>query len=240
MVLEEVEHRQSPYVWNNCLRACTETATRKVGPKVRQEHHGWICHKWIEIWDPRKKKLFISRDVIFDERRKEKPKVFPAADVDESSDELDSEERIVIESENCLEEVQAENVDAEHYEVEDEPVPRPDGASETLDLKEGPSRKRGRPAGETFSEHPVQKRAIKVPSRFNDYHMTHNAESTLAYALSAEAFVDEIPNNIDELKKRSDWRFWKAAIESELLSLKKNGTWTLEANPGNKNIADCK
>lgn len=121
--------------------------------------------------------------------------------------------------------------DQDEQEVADVPI----------NAGEGPSRKRIHEAEESFSDHPLSKRVVKPPAWLDDYHMSYSSvESPMAYALNAEAFVEDIPNNIAELKKRDDWNRWKEAINSELTSLKKNGTWELQPKPAGKNIVDCK
>jgi hypothetical protein len=65
-------------------------------------------------------------------------------------------------------------------------------------------------------------------------------DTVMAYALNAEAFVENLPSTIDGLMKRSDWPHWKDAIGSELESLHKNETWELVPKPTGKNLVDCK
>lgn len=60
------------------------------------------------------------------------------------------------------------------------------------------------------------------PNRYGEWN-TEGAH----FALSAEQFVDNDPNSIDEAKARDDWHEWKRAINSEHESLVKNGTWTV-------------
>lgn len=57
-------------------------------------------------------------------------------------------------------------------------------------------------------------------------------------ALSAQEYVEDDPQSIDEAKERDDWPEWKTAIESEYTSLIKNGTWILCDLPkGRKTIS---
>uniref|UniRef100_A0A8D8G2M5 Copia protein n=2 Tax=Culex pipiens TaxID=7175 RepID=A0A8D8G2M5_CULPI len=65
-------------------------------------------------------------------------------------------------------------------------------------------------------------RPIIPPSWHKDFDMDISS-----YALSAEEFIDNIPSDICELRKRSDWPSWEEAIEEELSALKKNKTWHL-------------
>lgn len=52
------------------------------------------------------------------------------------------------------------------------------------------------------------------PNWHNDYDMDASG-----FALSAESFVDGMPLDIDELKKRQGWPMWQQAIREELGSL---------------------
>jgi hypothetical protein len=61
-----------------------------------------------------------------------------------------------------------------------------------------------------------------------------------AFAFNAESFVDDMPSNIEELKKRTDWPQWTIAIEEELESLKRNNTWSLMNSPSRRKAIDCK
>lgn len=53
-------------------------------------------------------------------------------------------------------------------------------------------------------------------------------------------FIDNIPTDVSELKKRSDWPSWKRAIKEELQSLEKNNTWQLVELPAGKKVIDSK
>lgn len=52
-------------------------------------------------------------------------------------------------------------------------------------------------------------------------------QSNAHFALSAQQFVENDPQSIEEAKQRDDWIEWKNAIESEYESLMKNNTWSL-------------
>ena len=62
----------------------------------------------------------------------------------------------------------------------------------------------------------------------------------MAFVLSAEEFVEEIPSDIETLKTRSDWPMWKHAVDEELVSLEKNDTWTLVKLPEGRKVVDNK
>lgn len=71
-------------------------------------------------------------------------------------------------------------------------------------------------------------RQRKPPDHLTDY------EVSVAFALNAENYVEQLPDNVDELRKREDWPKWEKAIREELQSLKKNHTWTLVDLPVGK------
>lgn len=63
-------------------------------------------------------------------------------------------------------------------------------------------------------------RIRKAPVRYEDYDMAH-------LALSAESFVNKVPESLEIAKTRSDYKYWKSAVDEEIKALKKNNTWTL-------------
>ncbi|CAG7717827.1 unnamed protein product [Allacma fusca] len=64
------------------------------------------------------------------------------------------------------------------------------------------------------------KRNTSMPARFKDYQV---------YA--ALTCADEIPNNVKEVETDDDCEKWKEAMNEELKSLEKNGTWELVDRP---------
>lgn len=197
------------------------------------------------IFDPRKKKIFVSRDVVCDENSR-KPPTRSRDFNDELEEEepqtdnepvIDDQNEAKVQDENQIRQIQ-NNDENEQNVIEAAGVEQ---AGNVEDVVSDPRRKRVHAVDESFSDQPVSKRLTNPPVWMNDYHVSYSSvETPMAYALNAEAFVEEIPNNIAELKKRDDWDRWKEAIESELQSLKKNGTWTLHPKPKEKNIVDCK
>ena len=82
-------------------------------------------------------------------------------------------------------------------------------------------------------------RVINPPRWMSDYDVDTTSDIT-AFALSAEEFVEDIPSDIETLKKRSDWPMWKQAVDEELASLEKNDTWTLVELPEGRKVVDNK
>lgn len=51
-------------------------------------------------------------------------------------------------------------------------------------------------------------RVVNPPAWQNDYDM-----DVSVFALCAEEFIDNIPSDVSELKKRGDWPSWREAIK---------------------------
>lgn len=77
-------------------------------------------------------------------------------------------------------------------------------------------------------------RQTKKPDRFDDIAWF------AGFALSAEEFVQGDPVTIDDAKKRADWPEWQKAMNDELSSLQKNGTWSLCKLPAGRKAISCK
>jgi len=57
---------------------------------------------------------------------------------------------------------------------------------------------------------------------------------------NAHAFCDDISNNYNDIKNRTDRTKWEEAVKEELDSHFYNKTWTSVDQPLHKNIVDCK
>ncbi|KAK9696749.1 hypothetical protein QE152_g31388 [Popillia japonica] len=75
------------------------------------------------------------------------------------------------------------------------------------------------------------KRTKQPPSYFKNYDMAH-------FALSTEAFVDEVPNSLGCAKTRPNYEYWKAAVEEEIKALQRNETWTVVERPEDVRMID--
>lgn len=64
------------------------------------------------------------------------------------------------------------------------------------------------------------------PAWHDDYEVEYGSS-----ALSALSYVDDLPDTLDELRKRPDWEKWQAAMQEEMDSLLKNNTWTVGRLP---------
>jgi Reverse transcriptase (RNA-dependent DNA polymerase) len=67
-------------------------------------------------------------------------------------------------------------------------------------------------------------------------------EDLLEYALAAEVSEAEAlePRTLAEARTRSDWPLWEKAIQEELDTLRKAGTWSLEEAPPGANVVGSK
>uniref|UniRef100_A0A1Y1MQF0 Endonuclease n=2 Tax=Photinus pyralis TaxID=7054 RepID=A0A1Y1MQF0_PHOPY len=76
------------------------------------------------------------------------------------------------------------------------------------------------------------KRQTKLPSRYNEYEMY------MAY--NALAFVNNVPQNFNDLQNRPDKELWEKAMKRELHSIHKNSTWEVVNKPSNSQILNTK
>jgi hypothetical protein len=52
--------------------------------------------------------------------------------------------------------------------------------------------------------------------------------------------LDSDPKLLPEARSQSDWPWWKEAMDREILTLEKAGTWCTVSRPDNKNIVGSK
>lgn len=185
---------------------------------------GYHCNGY-RIWDPKWKKVVVLRDVIIDETDS-----FPNAEKGKTLPDMVR----IRQEENNAEEDSVVN-DSDDSEVED-----CDNSQHTLDLTveqyqdceessgdlDSAGASGGRPDSEEIQggvDSPADRSARKrePPIWHKDYDMN------CAYALSAMNFVESFPDTLEEMKKRHDWPQWKKAVDEEMKSHQKNGTWTL-------------
>lgn len=75
------------------------------------------------------------------------------------------------------------------------------------------------------------KRNRKLPARYDDYEVN---------AMSAVAYIDNVPTTLEDAKNRADYAQWKNAVDTELNMLYKNDTWTLTKRPEKAHVIDSK
>ncbi|KRT86834.1 hypothetical protein AMK59_2687 [Oryctes borbonicus] len=71
---------------------------------------------------------------------------------------------------------------------------------------------------ELENESEKHKRILKLPEKYKDYEMY--------IAFDAMAYVENIPENINELENRDDKELWIGPMEREIESIKRNNTRT--------------
>lgn len=76
------------------------------------------------------------------------------------------------------------------------------------------------------------KRNRKTPTWHKDYEMS-------MMALSAEYYVQDLPETVEEIKTHPNHTQWKAAMEEEMRALNEN-TWTLVKRLPNKRVINNK
>lgn len=80
---------------------------------------------------------------------------------------------------------------------------------------------------------PVRKRS--APSWHKDYELDF-----ASFAFNALVYVEDLPESVSELQKRSDWPKWQQAMQEEVDSLVKNETWILTKLPKGRSAITCK
>lgn len=166
------------------------------------------------LWDGEKRKIVIARDVIFDENIRKTTEVASC-----ENNHFVNLEQFVSEDGGEAEMEENRNIDDENVNLDGDPAQ----VDEPLDGQEGLRR-----------SNRARTEIIRYPEPDSTSVMN------LAYALSAESFVDDVPTTIKEAESRSDWIQWKRAIEEEMESLKKNNTWTVCKLPEGRNPIPCK
>lgn len=74
----------------------------------------------------------------------------------------------------------------------------------------------------------------------NDSIVELKCEMSCDLAMCAENLVHNVPNTVEELKKRSVWPEWEAAIASEMDALTRNQAWTLSELPPGRKLIECR
>lgn len=186
----------------------------KLDPKAWSGIFLGYSHNGYRVWNPVKEVIVVARDVDFVENEvssiMKDQTIARIATVPENGEDGHDKQKFL-----------EEDISDGEFEsfLEEE------GPSEcSIDVEDVEDQKGGRP-----------QRKRSAPSWHQDFEMEY-----ASFALSAMNYVDEIPSTITELQKRDDWKEWKAAIEDELISLKRNNTWTLVKKPEGRSVVSCK
>lgn len=168
------------------------------------------CPNGYRLWCPMDGKVIQGRDVKFDESKFYKTKEF--GDWSTSENEENNPDF---------------NSSVSHNEMEDSSGDDIEGNEEAEEIRQD---KAAEEESEIFEPRHSQRERRK-PGYLNDY---------VAFAMSAEAFIEDIPKDYEEVKRRSDKGKWNEAITEEIRVLEENGTWTLTKLPPGKKLIDNK
>ncbi|KAK9701824.1 Zinc knuckle [Popillia japonica] len=78
----------------------------------------------------------------------------------------------------------------------------------------------------------IDKRPIKTPIKYDDYE--------LYMAFDAVSYVEDIPQNHDEISNRKDKENWIEAMNREIAAIEENQTWEMIKTPNDVEILDTK
>lgn len=201
---------------SNCYIHVPKQLRKKLDSKSQKVTFVGYAPNGYRVWNG--KKVIVARDVIFNEDEL----VFrsPVESKMNEDDTVVVKEYVPKPNPNVqpVESVVPEDEDSEEdFFSEDEPAEQPEAGNDTG-------------AGVRRSG-----RNVVPPKWHSDFDMDLSA-----FALCAENFVDGIPSDVSELKKRQDWSMWKQAIQEELESLDRNDTWSLVELPAGRKVVDSK
>lgn len=168
------------------------------------------------LYDISAKKIFISRDIVFDESS------MPDLSIAGAS----SEENILVSELSSLEREENTGDVSDHreeFENQEEPI-------------DTQARERA-PTADNEPMAPRRGSRNRIPTNF---YGVNNFCSINVDAMSAERIIDDLPSTIQEARARPDWPEWKRAVEEELKSMEHNKTWILTALPKGRNLVDNK
>jgi len=168
-------------------------------------------HNGYRLWNPIHRKLVTAKNVIFDEKKNIED--IKNKTVNMKTTWIDSDNEQIEETEETNDEEFADTLSEIQNSTEEETEGNKD--SDEYDKSKKNTRKSTR----------IRKPLV----RYEDCDMAH-------LALSAESFVNEVSLKI--AKTRSDYKYWKSAVDEEIKALKKNNTWTLVKKPKNAKIID--
>lgn len=224
----EAWHGHKPDVANlrvfgsDCYVHVPKQLRRKLDARSEKVSFVGYAPNGYRVWNGTK--VFVARDVIFNESELPLCTVKPSKKIRESDEVLIDEQVADTRSELGANDTEQNETGNEHFFSDDD-----NNGGEEEDDSGGAS---GGPIEDNVRR---SGRNVVPPSWHSDYDMNCSA-----FALSAEEFLDNIPTDVNELKKRSDWPSWKSAIREELESLRKNNTWQLVELPAGKKVIDCK
>lgn len=174
------------------------------------------------IWDPKRKRIVVARDVIFVEEKTDKADPPGERTACSGSDLL----RVPVDTATtqCSDGEKSEAGDNEEgVAVEDDSF---DSCEDDSVREESEPEPQG-------SMRPVRNRS--APAWHDDYEF-----DMTGFALNATSFVEDLPCSVAEMRKRDDWPKWETAIREEINALKRNHTWDLVELPAGRKPISCK
>lgn len=162
------------------------------------------------LWNASERKVEISRDVVFNEEKMIESDGNNHLDTDDQSvdDLLDSD--IICAS--------TSNQSSAFRDTSNAVLPDvPEENESFITAEDNDSLDESVVHDEIQQEERRSTRIRKQPGWLSDYET----------AFCATNFFDDIPQSVDMLKCRSDWKEWKTSINEELQSLNDNQTWTV-------------
>lgn len=160
------------------------------------------CTNGYRLWSVEDRKIYFGRDIIFDERKfsYESHGTLPMITNDDK-------ESVVTENNGHQEPGEDELTESEKY----------DSAEEYQEPQDAPSEE----DQETRDKNEELRRSTRMKVR-----QKYLEEYTIL-ALNAETYVDDTPENYNDIEKRDDKEEWYRAVNEELDALHINNTWIL-------------
>lgn len=188
---------------------------------------GYASNCTYRLWDLSKNKLTIGRNVTFNEKpilRQSKEKETSGSEAVIESDSRSEFDFGDGKSEHSVDLDDTGDIEEKFHSANEESIGNINSHGAKMDCtgndKENINNAKMDGIGNISDENLRRSsREKKKPERYG--------ESIAQFALSAQQFVENDPQTIEEAKQRDDWPEWEKAIESEYKSLIKSGTWTL-------------
>lgn len=176
------------------------------------------------IWDPKRKRIVVARDVIFIEEKVVGAKP-PGQRTGGCSDGDVFRVPVGTDATQCDEsDTESDDGGSDHNGVAEE-----DSFDSCVD---DTIREEGEPEPVGHSR-PVRNRS--APAWHGDYEF-----DMTGFALNAASFVEDLPCSIAEMRKRKDWPKWEVAVREEMDALSRNHTWDLVKLPEGRVPISCK
>lgn len=195
----------------------------KFESRSKKCHMMGYCSNGYRLWCPEDKKLLFGRDVVFDEARFE----FDVNNFYDKSlpNQTEAENNMKLCNQGGGAGIPGRSDDTGNQSEES----LDDQSSEMSEAK--PEEVSHQEERESNLGCRRSTRVRSKPKYLDDY---------CVLALSAESFLDEVPENFSEIENREDKHHWKKAVQDEIDSLLENRTWDLVELPSGKRVIDNK